>query len=1217
MKNRAEGHAAKVLASSFLSRTRLWLKKDQEKDKIGSKPDKNGKHWRSKTNLFCLLQLYKQALNLENPSPADNKIASLMDTIAYHAAAIPKITSSFATPTPPPPPFINPLQQEATPTPTPTTSEALTSFTSLSNFAEEINKAIKAHNFNYREETQAEKRGYIKLVDSTSLYKAAATLFEFELTKILIDKMEKNKSFDVGNYKRELYDALIKSHNTDKDIFESYGDVFSLKRSRNERDKDRDPFAGSNRGTKRRKSSKDDVSSRDSKSKEKKSSSTFKDTSQSRHKSFYKSAHAEEPSHTVEESGKQQDQEFTWISQVAHAEEPPSSFDELNDTLFDLSAFVINRLNIPYLTQEILVGPAFNLLKGTYMSITKLEYHLEKCSKTTTERFDWHNPKNKPYPFDLRKPLSFIQDYRGRQNRRKRLMRSDELYKFSDGTLNDVRSTLYDIAAGIRLEYLPMRKWSNLDKKRARNQRDLPRDISQDIVVVLRYEKRSKTKNMGKVPTEMELVLEQTQQEHETEATKDMVHPTNNGSTKDVKPLVIPTESSILNSEPVISPIIEPVASPVSAPRPNQRPSIPYPSRFFADALILIPKFGPSIKSLLTNKDKLCELARTPLNEHCSVVLLKKLPKKLGDPDKFLILCDFLEMAECLAMADLGVCINQIPLSMWNKLSLPDLSPTCMTLELVDRLISRQVGVAEDVFVKVEAITFNLDQTSRYSANYNDMTTNRIDVIEMAYEEYSQEVLSFSDVIMSSNPTPYYDLIVSTTSLTLTPFGNSDFLLEEVDAFLALEDDPTSSKVDQTYLPQVRKELKICEAKTDKSSIDEPPKVELKDLPPHIEYVFLEGDDKLPVIIVKDMSVEEKTALILVLKSHKRAIAWKLFDIKGIDPEFCTHKILMEEDFEPTIQNQRRVNPRIHDVFKNEVLKLLDTGLIYSISDTPWVSPVHCVPKKGGFTVVKNEVNELIPTRLVTVWRVYIDYRKLNEATCKYHFPLPFMDQMLEGLAGNQYYCFLDGFSGYFQISINLKDQEITTFTCPYRTFAYRRMPFRLCNAPGTFQRCMMAIFHDMIEKTMEVFMDDFSVFRNFFQTCLSHLEKMLKRCEDTNLCLNWEKSHFMVKEVLGQRQEKHFRPIHYASKTMIEEESNYTTTEKEMLAVVYAFEKFRSYLIMNKSIMYMDHCTLKYLFAKKDSKARLLRWVLLLQEFTFKVIDTKGAENLAADHHS
>nr|GEU62026.1 putative reverse transcriptase domain-containing protein [Tanacetum cinerariifolium] len=228
-----------------------------------------------------------------------------------------------------------------------------------------------------------------------------------------------------------------------------------------------------------------------------------------------------------------------------------------------------------------------------------------------------------------------------------------------------------------------------------------------------------------------------------------------------------------------------------------------------------------------------------------------------------------------------------------------------------------------------EAIKFNLDQTSRYLANYNEMTANRIDVIDMACEEYSQEVLDLSDVIASGNPTPYYDRIVSTISSTLTPFGNSDFLLEEVDKFLALEDDPTSPEVDQSYvdadgdillleaflnddpllpppnqgnyLPQVRKELKICEAKTDKSSIDKPPKVEFKDLPPHLEYAFLKVNDKFPVIVVKDLSVEEKTTLITILKSHKQAIAWKLSDIKGIDPEFCTHKILMKEDFKPAV----------------------------------------------------------------------------------------------------------------------------------------------------------------------------------------------------------------------------------------------------------------------------------------------------------------------------
>ncbi|GJY04192.1 reverse transcriptase domain-containing protein [Tanacetum coccineum] len=402
-----------------------------------------------------------------------------------------------------------------------------------------------------------------------------------------------------------------------------------------------------------------------------------------------------------------------------------------------------------------------------------------------------------------------------------------------------------------------------------------------------------------------------------------------------------------------------------------------------------------------------------------------------------------------------------------------------------------------------DAITSTLKCGDTPSISYNNLESlKKVDLIDVTCEEYSQVVLGFSDEIAYSNPSPGYHPIVSNSSPTLTLFGDSDFLLlEEADTFFALADDPTSPKVDEAYydpegdilllesllnsdtspslnqgnyLPEIRKELKVC--KSVESSINEPPEVELKDLPPHLEYAFLADNNKLPVIIAKDLSDDEKTALIKVLKSRKQAIAWKLSDIKGINPEFCSHKILMEDDYEPAVQHQRRVNPKIHDVIKKEVEKLLDTGLIYPISDSPWVSPVHCVPKKGGMTVVTNDDNELVPTRLVTGWRVCIDYRKLNEATRKDHFPLPFMDQMLERLAGNEYYCFLDGFSGYFQIPIDPNDQEKTTFTCPYGTFAYRRMPFGLCNAPGTFQRCMMAIFHDMIEKTMEVFMDDFSV---------------------------------------------------------------------------------------------------------------------------------------------
>ncbi|GKE95755.1 hypothetical protein Tco_1580610 [Tanacetum coccineum] len=232
---------------------------------------------------------------------------------------------------------------------------------------------------------------------------------------------------------------------------------------------------------------------------------------------------------------------------------------------------------------------------------------------------------------------------------------------------------------------------------------------------------------------------------------------------------------------------------------------------------------------------------------------------------------------------------------------------------------------------------------------------------------------------------------------------------------------------------------------------DEKPTTKLKDLPPYLEYAFLDNNLEFPVIISLLLSAQEKELLLVVLAKHKGALAWKVTDIKGISPSFCTHKILMEDNFKPIVQPQRRLNPKVQDVVKAEIVKLLDAGLIYAIFDSPWVSPIHVVPKKVGVTVVTNKDNEHVPTRTVNGWRVCIDYRKLNDATRKYHFPLPFIDQMLERFSGNEYYCFLDGFSGYFQIHLAPEDQEKSTFTCPYGTFGYRRMPFSLCNALATF----------------------------------------------------------------------------------------------------------------------------------------------------------------------
>nr|GFA34942.1 reverse transcriptase domain-containing protein [Tanacetum cinerariifolium] len=411
-------------------------------------------------------------------------------------------------------------------------------------------------------------------------------------------------------------------------------------------------------------------------------------------------------------------------------------------------------------------------------------------------------------------------------------------------------------------------------------------------------------------------------------------------------------------------------------------------------------------------------------------------------------------MDVCHALADLGASINLMPLLIWKKLLLPELTPTRMTLELADRSIIHPKGVSEDVFVTVGkfyfptdfmVVNFEADPRVPLIIGRSFLRTGRAlidvygeklpqDVIDIACEEFVQDVLDFQYNSKSSNPALVSDpsisendvnkeRIVKSSSPTLTPFGENPFQLPPMD-------------------------LKHVEDTKAKSFVEEPSELELKELPSHLEYAFLEEPNKLPVIIAKDLKDVEKQALIKVLKSHKRAIAWKIFDIKGIDPRFCTQKILMDEDYKPAVQSQRRVNPKIHDVIKKEVIKLLDAGMIYPISYSPWVSPIHFVPKKGGMTVVANENNELIPTRLVTGWRVCIDYRKLNDATMKDHLSLTFMGQMLERLIGNEFYCFLYDFSGYFQILIDPQDQEKTTFTCPYGTFAYRRMPFGLCNAP-------------------------------------------------------------------------------------------------------------------------------------------------------------------------
>ncbi|GJY88192.1 reverse transcriptase domain-containing protein, partial [Tanacetum coccineum] len=474
--------------------------------------------------------------------------------------------------------------------------------------------------------------------------------------------------------------------------------------------------------------------------------------------------------------------------------------------------------------------------------------------------------------------------------------------------------------------------------------------------------------------------------ERETEETTDKDQSNFQGSTTQIPPSIIPIsipEPDVLKTLPKTTPIPEP-----DVPKNLPKPNIPYPSRInqeifckkasyqkekifqmfqdlcfdisFADALFFMPRFAPTIRNLLMNKEKLLELAKIPLNENCSAMLLKN----LGDPGKFLIPCNFLGMDVCHALADLGASINLMPLSFWKKLSLPELTPTRMTLELVNRSITHHKELAEDVYIKVgkfhfptdfvvvdfeadprvplilwrsflrigcvlidvygeeitlrvdnEAVTFNLDQTTRYSST-NDKSVNRIDFIDEVCEEYAPKLLGFNK-FLGGNPTP--------TSEPLT----SEFILEEIQAYL--KDDSISPEIDHAdYDPEgdiflIEKllnndpfqlppmDLKQGEIIKAKPSIEEPPELELKDLPSH-----LEENDKLPVNIAKGLKDDEKYAFLKVLKSYKRAIAWKIIDIKGINPHFCTHKILMEDDYKPTVQSQRWVNLKIHELSGGE-----------------------------------------------------------------------------------------------------------------------------------------------------------------------------------------------------------------------------------------------------------------------------------------------------------
>ncbi|CAM8902659.1 unnamed protein product [Rhodiola kirilowii] len=780
------------------------------------------------------------------------------------------------------------------------------------------------------------------------------------------------------------------------------------------------------------------------------------------------------------------------------------------------------------------------------------------------------------------------------------------------------------------------------------------------------------------------------------------------------------------------------------------------------EAIKQIPKYAKFLKELCTNRRRGPRVDQELMSRNVSAVMQRKVPPKCGDPGTYTIPCTIGNIRIENCMLDLGASINVLPYSIYSCLRIGPLEPAGLTIQLADRSLKQPEGKIEDVLVQVGELVFPADfyvlkmencgpgdhapillgrpflKTSKMKIDCDSGTLS----MEVEGEVFSFDIFramkhplefesvhaldTLDDLVEEFHPEREEDPLELALINAVYAHEDSYELTDGVrDALLALE---VSQPLTRYYEAN---EVRLFKAKSAIPSIEQAPEVELKPLPEHLKYAFLGENDTLPVIIKNGLGADQERRLVEVLARHKLAIGWTLADIRGISPAVCMHRILLEDDAKPSREPQRRLNPIMMEVVQKEIQKLLDADVIYPISDSQWVSPVHVVPKKTGITVEKNTEGQMVATRVKNGWRMCIDYRKLNAVTRKDHFPLPFIDQMLDRLAGKPYFCFLDGFSGYNQIPIAPEDQEKTTFTCPFGTFAFRRMSFDLCNAPGTFQRVVTSIFSDMIGSMIEVFMDDFTVYGSSFDACLENLSAVLARCVSMNLVLNYEKCHFMVTHgvvlghivshegirvdkakidvistlpypttvrdiksflghagfyrrfikdfskkalplstllqkdvpfeftdacqaafdelkqaltsapiicapdwtrpfeimcdasdyavgaVLGQRIERKPVVIYYASRTLDTAQRNYSTTEKELLAVVFALEKFRSYLMGTKVVVYSDHEAIRYLMTKKEAKPRLIRWVLLLQEFNVEIKDKKGVENTVADHLS
>ncbi|CAN6583786.1 unnamed protein product [Malus baccata var. baccata] len=601
------------------------------------------------------------------------------------------------------------------------------------------------------------------------------------------------------------------------------------------------------------------------------------------------------------------------------------------------------------------------------------------------------------------------------------------------------------------------------------------------------------------------------------------------------------------------------------------------------DTIKQVPRYAKFLKELCTTRKRISTKEVVRVGGNVSAILQRKLPPKCKDSSRFTIPCIIGNTRFKSAMLDLGASINVMSYSIYVSMNLGELKHDGVIIQLADRSNAYPKGVFEDVLVQVDHLVFPADfyvlemDESDHAPSlpillgrpFMQTARTKIHVYYGTLSmEFDGEVVNFnlSDSIKypSEDHSCFSIDIIDSLAQGYLEDLNDDALEKVITRGMELKTKGADSMLPPAYMNLsmpcllVRKLLSWWPPLSHYLSMVAS-SLDLKPLPSHLKYIFLGENETLPAIVSSSLTAQEEEKLVHVLKEFKSALGWTLADIKGA---------------KPTREAQRRLNLSMMEVVKNLIIKLLDCGVIYPISDSRWVSPIQCVPKKSGVTVVENAENELVLTRIQTGWRVCIDYRKLNATTRNDHFPLPFLDQMLERLAGF-YRRFIKDFSKIAQPLCRLLQKEV----------------------PFEFNEAYEQAFNHLKDLTTAPIITPLDWSIPFELMC--------------------DASDYALGAVLGQRKNKLPHVIYYASRTLNDAQLNYSTTEKELLAVVFALDKFRSYLIGTKVIVFTDHTALKYLFTKKEAKPRLIRWMLLLQEFDIEIKDKKGSDNVVADHLS